>query len=175
MYRLKTPVLAALFLLFAGFAYSTQAQTPRNVVMVTAQFKFQGNQVATGLVPGSADTYYVTYSGQSTNLQNGKSRSSLTITLQYKANGSVGTVIGGQWAFTETVKDRPAFITGGAISAGAQLNLKAGNTVGQGTLALNFEAGDPTWPVSAVFTGAIDKSRPPKVSGSFTMTYPVIP
>lgn len=175
MYRLKTPILAALFVLVAGFANSLQAQTPRNVVMVTAQFKFQGNQVATGLVPGSADTYYVTYSGQSTNLQNGKSRSSLTITLQYKVDGRVGTVIGGQWAFTESVKDRATFITGGAISGGAQLNLKAGNTAGQGSLALNFEVGDPTWPVSAVFTGALDKSRTPKISGNFTMTYPVIP
>jgi hypothetical protein len=175
MYRLKTPILAALFLLVAGVANSLQAQTPRNVVMVTAQFKFQGNQVTTGLVPGSADTYSVTYSGQSANLQNGRSRSSLTITLQYKVNGNVGTVIGGQWAFTESVKDRATFITGGAISAGAQLNLKAGNTVGQGALALNLEVGDPTWPVSAVFTGTLDKSRTPKLSGGFTMTYPVIP
>lgn len=141
--------------------------------MVTAPFVFKGQQTAAGALGG--DTYFATFSGQAENTLNTKTRDTVSFTVQYVVTNGVGTVSGGTWTLTEPIKDRPPFNTGGAITPGAAIATLATGALAPGRLALNFEAGDPTWPVSAAFDGNVDSSRPPKIDkASMLLTYPVV-
>lgn len=169
---LSTIRLAALGCVLASAA-TLHAQTTRTVTMVTAPFVFKGQQTAAGLL--GDNTYFATFSGQAENTQASRTRDTVSFTIQYVVANGVGTVSGGSWQLTELIKDRPPFVTGGAITPGAIVTVLANGGLAPGGLALNFEAGDPTWPVSAVFNGLVDKSRPPKIdNASMLLTYPVV-
>jgi hypothetical protein len=154
-------------------AANLSAQTTRTITMVSAPFVFKGQQTSGGLVGG--DTYFASFSGQAENTLNHSTRDTVSFTIQYTVANGVGTVTGGTWALTELIKDRPPFRTGGAITAGPFVAVFANGGLAPGQLSLNFESGDPTWPVSAVFNGPVDKSKPPKIdNASMLLTYPVV-
>jgi hypothetical protein len=165
--------VAALGCVLASAANLQAQTTTRTMTMVTAPFVFKGQQTAAGLV--SDNTYFATFSGQAENTLNSRTRDTVSFTIQYVVINGVGAVSGGSWNLTELIKDRPPFMTGGAITPGAVVAVFANGSLAPGQLSLNFEAGDPTWPVSAVFNGPVDKSRPPKIdNASMLLTYPVV-
>jgi hypothetical protein len=171
MPSIKKFVGVALLILASGLMCAAQTLSTR-----TATYNFKGSQSSAGAVAGSLNTYYVTFTGQA-QTQNSKLAVNIdvfNVTMIYVAENGVGTVVGGQWTATTINKDRPPSTVGGTISTGASLTLKSDNTPGVGNFAVNFEAGDPTWPVTGNLIGAIDKSRPPRAAGQMTLTYPII-
>lgn len=172
---MKTFLSTIRFAVLAGalaFAGHAAAQTG-TTVMTTAPFVFKGQQSAAGAIADG--TYFATVSGQAQNTLNNKTRDTVTFTLQYDVANGVGTVVSGTWNLTEMVKDRPPFTTGGAITPSAVVAVFASGGLAPGKLNLNFEAGNASWPVSAVFNGSVDNSRPPKIdNASMLLTYPVV-
>jgi hypothetical protein len=80
----------------------------------------------------------------------------------------------GTFLIQTTTKNRALVTIGGDIRPGATLNLRAG-AIGRARqrLSLSIVGGDDR-DITGVITATTDKSNPPRVVGTLTLTYPVV-
>jgi hypothetical protein len=166
MNRAKRFLVAASFIFMSGMLSSAYAQTN------TIVYKLDGQQVARGTADAAAETQYVNYFGSVGGPgSKGFKLKSFAQTLIYD---TTGFVVGGQWTLVGTREGINTTLSG-PIAVGAQLQLKADGSIASGTYVINWLSGDPNWAVSGVFTMAVDtNSRPPKISGPLSLTFPVV-
>jgi hypothetical protein len=167
MNKAKMVLVAASFIFISGMLSGAYAQATNTIV-----YKLDGQQAARGVADATAETQYVNYFG-SVGGPGSKAfkLKSFAQTLIYDSNGFI---VGGQWTLVGTREGINTTLSG-PIAVGAQLQLGPDGSISSGSYTVSWLPGDPSWPVSGLFTMAVDnKSRPPKISGPLSLTFPVV-
>jgi hypothetical protein len=165
-------IYAASLVLMAGLFTSANAQT-RALVSQTTIYSFQGDRVAQGAIPGSNNTFFVTYAGQIQSLGNrgGIAVRSYSLTLFYTKDAKNAYVTGGQWTLT-TVREQIGSSVGGTITAGTTIPFDQKGTLTAKGLIFGALGETSLGPTSGFFSAEIDKGT--KIKGTLTLTYLVI-
>jgi hypothetical protein len=168
-----TRIAAAVAVILAGFAASSQAQT--NVVYVTNAYDVRVQQVAAGSLADG--TSYAAFAGEAKAVNNkvAADLKGFAFTVFYAADASgVFTVTGGAFLIQTTNKDRSPLVVGGEILPGDQINVRSNGWIAIGeTLSLPMAGSEGTG-IDGQITATIDKSNPPRAAGSLSLTYPVV-
>ena len=171
MQELKVLALVSMMSIFAP-ATEAGAQT-RTVTYVTASYVLKAQQALAGTTDGV--TYVAAFSGEAKAVNNRLAADikSVSFTISYTRDGSVGQIQGGFWAILTVNKDRSPLIASGSIAAGGSVALNANGSLAPGGLSLLLDS-TATLPITGTTSATIDRSNPPKVEGGMTLTYPVI-
>jgi hypothetical protein len=170
MKQLKQATLAAV-IIAAGFAAAADAQT---VTYVTNAYELKVQQTSSGAL--SDGSLYASFAGEAKAVNNkvAADLKGFSFTVFYSIDGDTVTVTGGTFAIQTTNKDRSPLAVGGNILPGDTIRLRPNGWVAVGeTLSLPLTGSDGTF-VSGVITATMDKSNPPRATGSLSLTYPVI-
>jgi hypothetical protein len=171
MKYLKTIGLA--LSIIAGVAATAGAQA--NVTYVTNAYELKVQQAAAGALPDGSR--YAVFAGEAKAVNN-KVAADLkgfmfTIFYDTDATGTV-TVTGGAFLIQTTNKDRSPLVMGGTIVAGDVITLRSNGWIAAGeTLSLPLVGSDGTG-ISGTVTETIDRSNPPRATGTLSLTYPVV-
>jgi hypothetical protein len=153
---------------------STSGAQTRNVIFVTNAYDLKLQQFSTGSVAGAQ---YASFSGEAKAVNNKAAADlkPLIVSLYYGVSADgILSVTGGTFMFQITNKDRSTLTVGGDIPPGAALTLLANGAIAGGqSLSLSL-VGSAGTDISGVITATIDKSTPPRVAGTLTLTYPVV-
>jgi hypothetical protein len=170
MKQMKQALLAAIVIV-AGAAAAVDAQT---VTYVTNAYELKVQQTSSGtLTDGSL---YASFAGEAKAFNNkvAADLKGFSFTVFYTVDGDVVTVTGGTFAIQTTNKDRSPLTVGGNILPGDTIRLRPNGWIAIGeTLSLPLTGSDGTF-VTGVITATLDKSNPPRATGSLSLTYPVI-
>lgn len=173
MTMLKSLAVAVALIATGGLLASAQGQT-RTVTFRTASYEFKSQQVAGGSFAGQS---FATFAGEAKSLNNkiAADLKGVTITIFYTPdeNGG-GTITGGLWTVLTLTKDRAPILTGGSIGSGGTVALKEDQTLAAGGVSLALLSSNPDLPTTGTLAATVDTSRPARLSGAFTLTYPVI-
>jgi hypothetical protein len=166
-------IAAAVAVLVAALAVTSDAQTARGVVFVTNNYDLRVQQFSTGVSP--AGTRYVSFGGEARAVNNkvAADLKTFAFTIYYSIDGSVATVTDGSFLIQTTNKDRSLLTVGGDILPGDSLTLRAGAIAPNQTLSLSLVGSEGT-DITGAITATVDKSNPPRVQGTLTLTYPVV-
>jgi len=172
MNHLKRSALAAV-VVAAGFTAAADARAV--TTFVTNAYDLKVQQISSGSLADG--TSYATFAGDAKAANNKLAADlkgfSFTVFYGARPNGVV-TVTGGTFVIHTTNKDRSPLTLGGNILPGDPVSLGGNGWIGAGeTLFLPLTGGDGTG-VGGVITVTVDKSTPPRASGSLSLTYPVI-
>jgi hypothetical protein len=166
-------IAAAAAVIIAGFAASAHAQA--NVVYVTNAYDVKAQQITSGAV--DATTLYAVFSGEAKAVNNKVAADikNFAFMVFYAADGSgVVTVTGGNFLIQTINKDRSPLVVGGDILPGDVITLRSNGWIAVGeTLRLPMVGSDGTG-ISGTLAVTIDKSNPPRATGSLNLTYPVV-
>jgi hypothetical protein len=169
--QLKT---LGMVLAVGAFAATGDAQTARQAIFVTNSYELKVQQFSAGsLANGSR---YVAFGGEAraVNKKEAADLKSFAFTLFYDIDASgTASVTDGTFLIQTTTRDRSLVTVGGDIVPGATLNLRAG-AIGAGQkLSLSIVGGEDK-DITGVISASTDKSNPPRVVGTLTLTYPVV-
>lgn len=144
----------------------------RTFSLRTVPFTFDGSRTSTtfNAVTG---VYSTTFSGKGDSTAAGRVTGTLTFTVDYRLQSGAAVVSGGRWNLVTTSRDQAPYTASGAIAAGPVLAANPNGSLAPGVINLKMNFGDPTWPISAVFSVPMDQKG--RVKGSYSLTYPYIP
>ena len=172
MTQLKRIALAVA-VISAAFAATTDAQT--NVTYVTNAYDLKVQQFSAGTLPDGSR--YAAFGGEAKAVNN-KAAADLkgfafTVFYDTDASGAV-SVTGGVFLIQTVNKDRSPLVVGGSIAPGDMLTLRSNGSIAAGErLSLPLVGTDGTG-INGTITATIDKSNPPRATGSLSLTYPVV-
>ena len=159
----------------AALAASGEAQTERTVTFVTNSYDLRVQQFSAGSL--SAGSCYVSFGGEAKAINNklAADLKTFAFTVFYTADASGAVVVtDGTFLVQTTNKDRSPVSIGGDILPGAELSLRANGTFAPGQrLSLPLVGSEGT-ELTGLINASIDKSAPPKLEGTLTLTYPVV-
>jgi hypothetical protein len=169
MKQLKTALAAAV--LVAGFAAASEAQT---ITYVTNAYDAKLQQIAAGAIGSNR---YSAFGGEAKAVNN-KTAADLkgfAFTLFYAQDATGAySVTGGTFLIQTTNKDRSPLLVGGQILPSGPIDVRSNGWIAVGeTLTLSLVGSDGTG-VTGTLTVTIDKSNPPRATGSLFVTYPVV-
>src|SRR4051812_31655627 len=164
---------AVVAVIVAALAATSDAQTARGVVFVTNSYDVKVQQFSAGT--SSTGARYVSFGGEARAVNNkvAADLKTFAFTLYFDVDGGVATVTDGSFLIQTTNKDRSPLSVGGDIPPGETLSLRAGAIVPGQKLSLSLVGSEGTDIVGTI-TATIDKSTPPRVAGTLSLTYPVV-
>jgi hypothetical protein len=173
MKQLRRIAIAATVLI-AALANASEAQT-RPVTFVTNAYELRVQQFAAGVLANGSR--YLSFGGDAKAV-NGKVAADLrtfafTVFFDVDASGAV-TITDGTFLIQTINKDRSPLSIGGDILPGAALNLRAPGLLASGQKLSLSLAGSEGTDISGVITASVDKGTPPRLTGTLTLTYPVV-
>jgi len=158
----------------AAFAATGRAQTVRTVTFVTNAYDLRVQQFSAGTQANG--TRYVSFGGDAKAVNN-KAAADLkafAFTLFYSVgNDGAVTITDGTFLIQTTNKDRSPLTLGGDILPGQTLTLASGSIAAGQRLSLSL-VGSAGSDISGVITATVDRSTPPRLSGTLSLTYPVV-
>jgi hypothetical protein len=157
----------------AAFAAAGHAQVVRTVTFVTNAYELRVQQFSAGTQANG--TRYVSFGGDAKALNNKAAADlkALAFTLLYSVgNDGVVTITDGTFLIQTTNKDRSPLMIGGDIQPGETLTFANGSIVSGQRLSLSLVGADSD--VTGVMTAVVDRSSPPRLSGTLSLTYPVV-
>jgi hypothetical protein len=166
-------IAAVVAVIVAALAASSDAQTTRSVVFATNSYDLKVQQFATGTSP--AGTRYVSFGGEARAVNNkvAADLKTFAFTIYFAVDGATASVTDGSFLIQTTNKDRSMLTVGGDILPGGTLSLRAGGIAPGQQLSLSLVGSEGTDIVGTI-TATVDKSNPPRVAGTLSLTYPVV-
>jgi len=166
-------IAAVAAVIVAALAASSKAQTASAVVFVTNSYDLKVQQFSTGT--SSIGTRYVSFGGEARAVNNkvAADLKTFAFTIYFDVDGGVATITDGSFLIQTTNKDRSPLTVGGDILPGQTLSLRAGGLAPGQKLSLSL-AGSEGTDIVGTITASVDKSTPPKLQGTLSLTYPVV-
>jgi hypothetical protein len=158
----------------AASAAAGHAQT-RTMTFVTNSYDLRVQQFSAGSMENG--TRYVSFGGEAKAIDNkiAADLKTFAFTLFYNVSDT-GTVAvtDGTFLIQTTNKDRSPLTVGGDIQPGATFTVRGTGAIAAGQrLSLSLVGSEGT-DIVGVLSASVDKSNPPRLSGTLSLTYPVL-